>query len=136
MTKEIICAIIPPLLERATVIYAGVAELADALDLGSSAKSMQVRPLSPAPEKATSNACRFFNDVCFKQMMLATPMMTASSNDAWLRHILWQISHHIATGDASFDILTILLYNNKKKVRYERKQAPVKQQKIYKCPKI
>ena len=31
--------------------YAGVAELADALDLGSSAKSMQVRPLSPAPKK-------------------------------------------------------------------------------------
>ena len=32
--------------------YAGVAELADALDLGSSAKSMQVRPLSPAPKKS------------------------------------------------------------------------------------
>ena len=27
-----------------------MAELADALDLGSSAKSMQVRPLSPAPK--------------------------------------------------------------------------------------
>ena len=29
--------------------YAGVAELADALDLGSSVSDMQVRPLSPAP---------------------------------------------------------------------------------------
>ena len=30
--------------------YAGVAELADALDLGSSVSDMQVRPLSPAPK--------------------------------------------------------------------------------------
>ena len=59
------------------------------------------------------------NDVCLRQMMLATPMMTASPNDAWLRHILWQTSHHcgtqwsniifakqmhhIAVGDASFE---------------------------------
>jgi hypothetical protein len=28
-------------------------------------------------------------------MMLATPMMTA--NDAWLRHILGQTSHHCGT---------------------------------------
>jgi len=57
------------------------------------------------------------NDVCLRQMMLAPPMMTASPNDAWLRHILWQTSHHcdqreqhhfersekhhIAAGDAS-----------------------------------
>jgi len=50
-------------------------------------------------------------------MMLAPPMMTASPNDAWLRHILGQTSHHcdqreqhhfersekhhIAAGDAS-----------------------------------
>ena len=67
---------------------------------------------------------RFLNDVCLRQMMLATPVMTASPNDARLRHILWQTSHHcdrreqhhfersekhhIAAGDASFDILTIL----------------------------
>ena len=37
---------------------------------------------------------RFLNDVCLWQMMLAPPMMTASPNDAWLRHILWQTSHH------------------------------------------
>ncbi|MBR6535017.1 MAG: hypothetical protein IKT65_05510 [Clostridia bacterium] len=59
------------------------------------------------------------NDVCLRQMMLAPPMMTASPNDAWLRHISWQTSHHcgtkwsnvifakqmhhIAAGDASFD---------------------------------
>jgi hypothetical protein len=30
-------------------------------------------------------------------MMLALPMMTASPNDAWLRHILWQTSHHCGT---------------------------------------
>jgi hypothetical protein len=30
-------------------------------------------------------------------MMLASPMMTASPNDAWLRHILWQTSHHCGT---------------------------------------
>jgi len=39
----------------------------------------------------------FLNDVCLRQMMLATPMMTASPNDAWLRHILWQTSHHCGT---------------------------------------
>ncbi len=32
------------------LICAGMAELADALDLGSSAKSVQVRPLLPAPK--------------------------------------------------------------------------------------
>ena len=26
--------------------------------------------------------------------MLALPMMTATPNDTWLRHILWQTSHH------------------------------------------
>jgi hypothetical protein len=40
---------------------------------------------------------RFLNDVCLRQMMLALPMMTASPNDAWLRHILWQTSHHCGT---------------------------------------
>ena len=70
---------------------------------------------------------RFLNDVCLRQIMLATPMMTASPNDAWLRHILWQTSHHcdqreqhhfersekhhIAAGDASFDRQEILWYN-------------------------
>ena len=39
----------------------------------------------------------FFNDVCLRQMMLASPMMTASPNDVWLRHILWQTSHHCGT---------------------------------------
>ena len=58
-------------------------------------------------------------------------MMTATPNDAWLRHILWQASHHcetkwnniifakqmhhIAVGDASFDIEAILWYNNDRK---------------------
>jgi len=39
----------------------------------------------------------FFNDVCLRQMMLASPMMTPTPNDAWLRHILWQTSHHCET---------------------------------------
>ena len=63
-------------------------------------------------------------------MMLAPPMMTASPNDAWLRHILWQPSHHcgtqwsniifakqmhhIAAGDASFDKYMNLWYNIRK----------------------
>ena len=36
------------------IVYAGVAELADALDLGSSAFGVQVRLLSPAPVKNRS----------------------------------------------------------------------------------
>ena len=68
---------------------------------------------------STKTKVRFLNDVCLRQMMWAAPMMTASPNDVWLRHILWQTSHHcdtkwssiifakqmhhIAVGDASFD---------------------------------
>jgi hypothetical protein len=40
---------------------------------------------------------RFLNDVCLRQMMTALPMMTATPNDVWLRHILWQTSHHCET---------------------------------------
>ena len=40
---------------------------------------------------------RFLNDVCLRQMMLASPMMTASPDDVWLRHILRQTSHHRET---------------------------------------
>ncbi len=81
-----------------------------------------VRIHLPPPTKnallSTKTKVRFLNDVCLRQMMLASPMMTASPNDAWLRHILWQTSHHfgtkwsnivfakqmhhIAAGDASF----------------------------------
>jgi hypothetical protein len=39
----------------------------------------------------------FLNDVCLWQMMLAPPMMTALPNDVWLRHMLWQTSHHCDT---------------------------------------
>ena len=83
---------------------------------------------------------RFLNDVCLRQMMLALPMMTASPNEAWLRHILWQTSHHcdqreqhhfersekhhIAVGDASFDKQPILWYNSDdRRCSYERKQT-------------
>ena len=78
-----------------------------------------------------------FNDVCLWQMMLATPMMTASPNDAWLCHILWQTSHHcewneqhhfersekhhIAIGDASFTFKRFYDIIVKKEVHYERK---------------
>ena len=43
--------------------YAGVAELADALDLGSSVPDVQVQLLSPAPQKKrqfSTEDCRFF----------------------------------------------------------------------------
>ena len=72
---------------------------------------------------------RFLNDVCLWQMMLATPVMTASPNDAWLRHILRQTSHHcvtkwsniifakqmhhIAVGDASSKNIYALIYLQK-----------------------
>jgi len=63
---------------------------------------------------------RFLNDVCLRQMMLATPMMTATPNDVCLtahwgqtshhsrneveqHHFERSEKHHIAAGDASFD---------------------------------
>ena len=57
---------------------------------------------SSFPHQQKTHVClptkvRFLNDVCLRQMMLALPMMTASPNDAWLRHILWQTSHHCGT---------------------------------------
>jgi len=47
---------------------------------------------------------RFLNDVCLRQMMLATPMMTASPNDAWLRHIFGK--HRIIATNGSNIILS------------------------------
>ena len=42
--------------------YAGMAELADALDLGSSVPDVQVRPLLPAPKnRASHRQALFFN---------------------------------------------------------------------------
>ena len=68
------------------------------------------------------------NDVCLRQMMTASLNDVRFANDVWLRHILWQTSHHcktkwsniifakqmhhIAVGDASlkcpefYDIIT------------------------------
>ena len=61
----------------------------------------RVRLPSAPPTKnallSTKTKVRFLNDVCLRQMMLAAPMMTASPNDAWLRHILGQTSHHCGT---------------------------------------
>ena len=61
------------------------------------------------------------NDVCLRQMMTASPNDVRFANDAWLRHIWGQTSHHcgtqcsniifaeqmhhIAAGDASFYLL-------------------------------
>ena len=41
--------------------YAGVAELADAPDLGSGGNTVQVQVLSPAPEKSIDFVGAFFN---------------------------------------------------------------------------
>ena len=41
-------------------MYAGVAELADALDLGSSGKTVQVQVLSPAPFWSTIRGIKCF----------------------------------------------------------------------------
>ena len=40
---------------------------------------------------------RFLNDVCLRQMMTASPNDVRFANDVWLRHILWQTSHHCKT---------------------------------------
>ena len=61
----------------------------------------------------------FLNYVCLRQMMLASPMMTATPNDVCLtanwaniaslrntveqHHFERSEKHHIATGDASFE---------------------------------
>ena len=37
------------------------------------------------------------NDVCLRQMMTASPNDVRFANDVWLRHILWQTSHHCKT---------------------------------------
>ena len=61
----------------------------------------RVRIPYPPPTKnallSTKTKVRFLNDVCLRQMMLASPMMTATPNDVWLCHILWQTSHHCET---------------------------------------
>ena len=61
----------------------------------------RVRIPYPPPTKnallSTKTKVRFLNDVCLRQMMLASPMMTATPNDVWLCYILWQTSHHCET---------------------------------------
>ena len=44
----------------------------------------------------------FFNDVCLRQMMLALPMMSASPNDVWLRHIFGK--HRFIASETSYII--------------------------------
>ena len=82
-----------------------------------------VRIHHPPPTKnallSTKTKVRFLNDVCLRQMMLASPMMTALPNGvcltahwaniASLRNVVEQHhferseKHHIAAGDASFE---------------------------------
>ena len=83
---------------------------------------------------------RFLNDVCLRQMMWASPMMTASPNDVCLR--AHRGKHRIIAersgatsylrskciispkGDASFDKQPILWYNSgDRRCSYERKQT-------------
>ena len=64
------------------------------------ARTCRFKPCYPYQQKThfcLSTKVRFLNDVCLWQMMLAAPMMMASPNDVWLRHILWQTSHHCGT---------------------------------------
>ena len=69
---------------------------------------------SSAPTKksplSTKTKVTFLNDGCLRQMMLALPMMTASPNDAWLRHILWQTSHHCGTKWSNIIMRSITSY--------------------------
>ena len=69
-----------------------------------SPKYLFYRPCQQKTHLCLLTKVRFLNDVCqssqcelYGKMMLATPVMTASPNDAWLRHILWQTSHHCET---------------------------------------
>ena len=75
--------------------------MADTLVLGANVFDVWVQVPPPAPTKksllSTKTKVAFLNDGCLRQMMLESPMMTASPNDAWLRHILWQTSHHCGT---------------------------------------
>ena len=86
-------------------------------------------PPSPTRKKHCFRSA-FFNDVCLRQMMLATPMMTAPPNDVCLtahngKHriiatngsniIFAKQMHHIAAGDASFDNQAISWYNSPKR---------------------
>jgi len=83
-----------------TAVFLGGRRLAAQGKLvGNAPKGLFRFKFPPAPPTknallSTKTKVRFLNDVCLWQMMLATPMMTASPNDAWLRHILGQTSHH------------------------------------------
>ena len=82
---------------------------------------VRVQILHPQPTKnallSTKTKVRFLNDVCLRQMMLASPMMTASPNDVCLaahwanitslrheveqHHFEFSKKHHIDVGAAS-----------------------------------
>ena len=61
--------------------------------------------LCPSQEKRpTRKSWSFFNDVCLRQMMLATPMMAASPNDVCLR--AHKGKHRIIASETSNIILS------------------------------
>ena len=79
---------------------------------------------------STKTKVRILNDVCLWQMMKAKANDDADANDVCLRAhkgkhriiatagrniIFAKQMHHIAAGDTSFDILTVLCYNKVKK---------------------
>jgi hypothetical protein len=64
---------------------------------GFSAEKQVLLPLPTKNALLYTDKGASFNDVCLRQMMLASPMMTASPDDVWLRHILRQTSHHCET---------------------------------------
>ena len=53
-------------------------------------------------KKALAQASAFFNDVCLRQMMLASPMMTATPNDVCLTAHWANIASLRPTGATSF----------------------------------
>ena len=60
---------------------------------------VQIPPSPPTKKEPLSTKTKvlFLNDVCLRQMMTATPNDVRCANDAWLRHILVQTSHHCGT---------------------------------------
>ena len=60
---------------------------------------VQIPPSPPTKKEPLSTKTKvlFLNDVCLRQMMTASPNDVRCANDAWLRHIWRQTSHHCGT---------------------------------------
>ena len=77
-----------------------MAELADALDLGSSVSDMQVRPLSPAPKKSYHKDTAFFIQVADlayhrRKAYIISPWAVYHHDSACMSLRLDEIQHYV-----------------------------------------